>query len=92
MQKLCCVRTRQHPLPVWSQKFVLSSPTHISTNSRPFFGGNCIKDTPSIPLDRLSGSKTQLMTGLSNFVENRGPEISMAIHAPGVKMWPHPLY
>ena len=30
MQKLCCVRTRQHPLPVWSHKFVLSSPTHIS--------------------------------------------------------------
>ena len=23
MQKLCCVRTRQHPLPVWSHKFVL---------------------------------------------------------------------
>ena len=42
MQKLCCVRTRQHPLPVWSHKFVLSSTTHISTNSHPFFGGNCI--------------------------------------------------
>ena len=39
MQKLCCVRTRQHPLPVWSHKFVLSSPTHISTNSRPFLVG-----------------------------------------------------
>ena len=35
MQKLCCVCTRQHPLPVWSHKFVLSSTTHISTNSHP---------------------------------------------------------
>ena len=26
-------------LPVWSHKFVLSSPTHISTNSRPFLVG-----------------------------------------------------
>ena len=39
MQKLCCVRTRQHLLPVWSHKFVLSSTTHISTNSRPFLVG-----------------------------------------------------
>ena len=39
MQKLCCVRTRQHPLPVWSHKFVLSSTTHISTNSHPFLVG-----------------------------------------------------
>ena len=39
MQKLCCVRTRQHPLPVWSHKFVISSPTHFSTNSRPFLVG-----------------------------------------------------
>ena len=39
MQKLCCVHTRQHPLPVWSHKFVLSSPTHFSTNSRPFLVG-----------------------------------------------------
>ena len=39
MQELCCVRTRQHPLPVWSQKFVISSLTHFSTNSRPFLVG-----------------------------------------------------
>ena len=39
MQKLCCVRTRQHPLPVWSHKFVISSLTHFSTNSRPFLVG-----------------------------------------------------
>ena len=39
MQKLCCVHTRQHPLPVWSHKFVLSSLTHFSTNSRPFLMG-----------------------------------------------------
>ena len=39
MQKLCCVRTKQHPLPVWSHKFVLSSTTHISTNSYPFLVG-----------------------------------------------------
>ena len=37
MQKLCCVCTRQHPLPVWSHKFVLSSTTHFSTNSHPFW-------------------------------------------------------
>ena len=39
MQKLCCVRTRQHPLPVWSHKFVISSPTHFSINFRPFLVG-----------------------------------------------------
>ena len=39
MQKLCCVCTRQHPLPVWSHKFVTSSLTHFSTNSRPFLVG-----------------------------------------------------
>ena len=39
MQKLCCVRTRQHPLPVWSHKFDLSSLTHFSTNSHPFLVG-----------------------------------------------------
>ena len=39
MQKLCCVHTRQHPLPVWSHKFVHSSTTHISTNSHPFLVG-----------------------------------------------------
>ena len=39
MQKLCCVRTRQHPLPVWSHKFVISSLTHFSTNSHPFSVG-----------------------------------------------------
>ena len=39
MQKLCCVRTRQHPLPVWSHKFVLSSLTHFSINSHPFLVG-----------------------------------------------------
>ena len=47
MQKLCCVHTRQHPLPVWSHKFVLSSTTHISTNSHPFLVGivSDIQDT-----------------------------------------------
>ena len=37
MQKLCCVRTRQHSLPVW----IISSQVHhhISTNSQPFSAG-----------------------------------------------------
>ena len=37
MQKLSCVRTRQHPLPVW----IISSQVHhrISTNSQPFLVG-----------------------------------------------------
>ena len=39
MQKLCCVCTRQHPLPVWSHKFVISSLTHFSTNPHPFSVG-----------------------------------------------------
>ena len=39
MQKLCCVCTRQHPLPVWSHKFVISSTTHFFINSRPFLVG-----------------------------------------------------
>ena len=39
MQKLCCVCTRQHPLPVWSHKFVISSLTHFSINSHPFLVG-----------------------------------------------------
>ena len=37
MQKLCCVRTRQHSLPVW---IILSQVHHrISTNSQPFLVG-----------------------------------------------------
>ena len=48
MQKLCCVRTRQHHLAVWSHKFVLSSLTHFSTNSHPFLVG-----IVSPPPDRL---------------------------------------
>ena len=41
-----------------------------------------VKDTPSIPLDRLNGSKTLLMTGLSKLVENRGsaPLMAMLCH------------
>ena len=37
MQKLCCVCTRQHSLPVW----IISSQVHhrISTNSQPFLVG-----------------------------------------------------
>ena len=38
-----------------------------------------VKATTSIPLDRLSGSKTQLMTGLSKLVGNRGSALLMAI-------------
>ena len=40
------------------------------------------RDTPSIPLDRLSGSKTQLMIGLSKLVENKGsaPLMAMPCH------------
>ena len=40
------------------------------------------RDTPSIPLDRLSGSKTLLMIGLSMLVENRGsaPLMAMLCH------------
>ena len=40
------------------------------------------KATPSIPLERLSGSKTQLIIGLSKLVENRGsaPLIAMPCH------------
>ena len=52
MQKLCCVRTRQHPLPVWSHKFVLSSLTHFSPNSHPFLVGivsHRLYDTPISP-------------------------------------------
>ena len=43
MQKLCCVRTRQHSLPVW----IISSQTHhhISTNSQPFLVGIVSLDT-----------------------------------------------
>ena len=49
-----------------------------------------VKGTPSIPLDRLSGSKTQLMIDLSKLVENRG---SAPCHAIGLQRWPHvPFY
>ena len=40
------------------------------------------KATPSIPLDRLSGSKTQLMTDLSKLVVNRGSVPLSAIPCP----------
>ena len=39
MQKLCCVCTRQHPLPVWSHNLSLSSLTHFSINSQPLSVG-----------------------------------------------------
>ena len=41
-----------------------------------------VKATPSIPLDRLSGSKTQLMIDLSKLVANRGsaPLMAMPCH------------
>ena len=50
MQKLCCVRTRQHSLPVW----IISSQVHhhISTNSQPFLVGivsPCIDHVPDSP-------------------------------------------
>ena len=43
---------------------------------------NMERDTPSIPLDRLSGSKTQLMIGPSKLVENKGsaPLMAMPCH------------
>ena len=56
MQKLCCVRTRQHPLPVWSHKFVLSSTTHISTNSHPFLVG-IVSDPQHPDVDERSFTK-----------------------------------
>ena len=43
MQKLCCVRTIQQPLPVWI--IVTSLPTHISINSHPFPMG-IVSDPP----------------------------------------------
>ena len=41
-----------------------------------------VKDTPSIPQDRLSGSKTQLMIDLSKLVENRESALLMDIQCP----------
>ena len=41
-----------------------------------------VEDTPSIPLDRLSGSKTQLMIDLSKLVVNGGPTPLMAMLCP----------
>ena len=41
-----------------------------------------VKATPSSPLDRLSGSKTQLMTGLFKLVENKGLALLMAMPCP----------
>ena len=43
MQKLCCVRTKQHPLPVWSHKFVLKFNNSFLNQFSSIFGGNCIK-------------------------------------------------
>ena len=45
-----------------------------------------VKDTPSIPLDRLSGSRTQLMTDLSKLVGNRGSALLMAMPCRGCFM------
>ena len=44
-------------------------------------------DTPSIPLDRLSGSKTLYMTDLSKLVANKGSAPLMVINTPGVQKW-----
>ena len=64
MQKLCCVRTRQHPLPVWSHKFVLSSTTHISTNSRPILVG-IVSMAHTCPDDRQSSPSSSTVTATS---------------------------
>ena len=66
MQKLCCVCTRQHPLPVWSHKFVLSSTTHISTNSHPFLVG----------IVSQSNEKRGHWVG---FAENKGDQLTWKI-------------
>ena len=50
MQKLCCVRTRQHPLPVWSHKFVLHFNNSFLHQFSSIFGGNCIIDIPDDPI------------------------------------------
>ena len=42
MQKLCCVRTRQHPLPVWSHKFVPQFNNSYLNQFSSISGGNCI--------------------------------------------------
>ena len=48
-----------------------------------------VEATPSIPLNRLSGSKPQLMIDLSMLVANRGSAPLMAIQAIGLMRWPH---
>ena len=45
-----------------------------------------VKDTLSIPLDRLSGSKTQLMTDLAKLVEDNGSALLMVIQ---YLCWPY---
>ena len=47
-----------------------------------------VNATLSIRLDRLSGSKTQLMTDLSKLVVNRGSAPLMAMPCP-LQRWPH---
>ena len=82
---MCCVHTRQHPLPVWSHKFVLSSLTHFSTNSHPFLVGivsniprrheavatdTVFSDTPAVD----SGAKqAQVFVGRDTLVADECP-------------------
>ena len=56
MQKLCCVRTRQHSLPVW----IISSQVHhrISTNSQPFLVG-IVSDSQVSSLDSQANQSNQ---------------------------------
>ena len=64
MQKLCCVRTRQHSLPVWSEKFVPTLLTHISPNSHPFLVGIVSQFDKPISLPTFSPEELIGMTFL----------------------------
>ena len=78
MQKLCCVRTIQQPLPVWI--IVTSLPTHISINSHPFPVGIVssladVQPTSSMPISPskspIQASKHQIKSETPDFDKYR---------------------
>ena len=74
MQKLCCVRTRQHSLPVW----IISSQVHhrISTNSQPFVVGIVSPTQQVFSLDEhgqgsyLRTNQTKQLCGLITYMKH----------------------
>ena len=89
MQKLCCVRTRQHSLPVW----IISSQVHhrISTNSQPFLVGivslaEAMIDCHTMASDCVQFENVHQRTKIGSFL-HRGSDVFVVATAIAGSFW-----